>query len=83
MLLNRSVEDFFRMAAGVQQRCPLSLVPLVPDIFPEKNNAECFDASDAIEGRSLCNLQFADDIDLSRGSEEEYITEWLEKTAVG
>ena len=39
--------------------------------IPGKHNAEGFDALTSIEGRLLCNLQFADDIDLPRCSEEE------------
>ena len=44
-----------------------------------------FSRSASIRGRPLCNLRFADDIDLPGGSEEELqqLTEELKKTASG
>ena len=46
--------------------------------------AEGFDTSTSIGERLLCNLQFADGIDLMGGSKElQQLTERLEKTAAG
>ena len=47
--------------------------------------AEGFETSASIEERPICNLRFADDINLLGGSEEELqqLAERLEKTAAG
>ena len=53
--------------------------------IPGKDNADDFDTSTSVEGRPLCYLQFADDINLLGGSEEELqnLIERLDKTAAG
>ena len=70
--LNSCIGDFFKMSIGVRQGCILS--PTLFNIFLEKIMQETLDdhqTSISIGGRPLCNLRFADDIDLLAGSNEE------------
>ena len=70
--LNGSIGDFFKMSIGVRQGCILS--PVLFNIFLEKIMQETLDdhhTSISIGGRPLCNLRFADDIDLLAGSNKE------------
>ena len=70
--LNGSIGDFFKMSIGVRQGCILS--PVLFNIFLEKIMQETLDdhhTSISIGGRPLCNLRFADDIDLLAGSNTE------------
>ena len=65
VLMNNKIGDFFRTAAGVRQGCLLS--PTLFNVFLEHIMIVAFDGfqpSIAIHGRPICNLRFADDIDL-------------------
>ncbi|KAL8578621.1 hypothetical protein ACOMHN_007079 [Nucella lapillus] len=72
VLLNNQIGEFFRSTVGVHQGCPLS--PVLFDIYLENIMTEAlsgFQPSISINGRSVCNLRFADDIDLTAGTEKE------------
>lgn len=72
VLLNNQLGEFFRMTIGVRQGCLLS--PVLFNIFLEKIMQETLHdhhTSISIGGRPLCNLRFADDIDLMAGSNSE------------
>ena len=72
VLLNNQQGEFFRTTVGVRQGCLLS--PVLFNIYLEKIMQETLSnhlTSISIGGRPICNLRFADDIDLMAGSNEE------------
>lgn len=72
VLLNNRIGEFFRTSVGVRQGCLLS--PLLFNIFLERIMQETMDdhpTTISIGGRPLCNLRFADDIDLMAGNNTE------------
>ena len=72
ILLNDQLGEFFKTTVGVRQGCLLS--PVLFNMFLERIIQETLQdhhTSISIGGRSLCNLWFADDIDLMGGSSEE------------
>ena len=72
VLLNNVVGEEFRTTVGVRQGCLLS--PVVFNIFLERIMQEALHdhhTSISIGGHKVCNLRFADDIDLMAGSNEE------------
>ena len=65
VLLNNQLGEFFRTSVGVRQGCLLS--PVLFNIFLERIMQETladYHTSISIGGRPICNLRFADDIDL-------------------
>ena len=67
-----AIGRFFKTTVGVRQGCPLS--PVLFNIFLERimqMSLENFQAGVSIGGREICNLRFADDIDLIADGEEE------------
>ena len=84
VLLNCQVGNFFRTSVGVRQGCLLS--PVLFNLFLEKIIQEALEdhhTSISIGGRPICNLRFADDIDLMGGSNKELqnLTERLATSA--
>ena len=72
VLLNDQLGEFFKTTVAVRQGCLLS--PVLFNMFLERIIQETLQdhhTSISIGGRSLCNLRFADDIDLMGGSNEE------------
>lgn len=72
VLLNNQCGEFFKTTVGVCQGCLLS--PVLFNVYLENIMQETLDGfhpSISINGRPLCNLRFADDIDLVGGSEAE------------
>ena len=72
VLLNSQLEVFFKITVGVRQRRLLSSIPF--NLFLEKTMQETLHdhhTSIFIGGRSICNLRFADDIDVMGGSNGE------------
>ena len=72
VLLGSQVGDYFKTPVGVRQGCLLS--PVLFNLFLENIMRETLDdfaPSVTIGGRPLCNLRFADDIDLIAGSNQE------------
>ena len=72
VLINNEVGEFFRTTVGVRQGCILS--PVLFNIFLERIMQDTLSehsTSISVGGRSVCNLRFADDIDLMAGSNEE------------
>ncbi|KAL8577432.1 hypothetical protein ACOMHN_048067 [Nucella lapillus] len=72
VLLNNQIGKFFRTTMGVRQGCLLS--PVLFNIYLENIMTEAlsgFQPSISINGRPVCNLRFADDIDLKTGTEKE------------
>ena len=72
VLLGSQVGDYFKTPVGVRQGCLLS--PVLFNLFLENIMRETlheFTPSISIGGRPLCNLRFADDIDLIAGSNQE------------
>ena len=70
VLFNSSIEDWFRTTAGVRQGCLLS--PTLFNIFLERimtDALEDHEGTVSIEGRTITNLRFADDIDGLAGDE--------------
>ena len=70
--LNGCLGDFFKMSIGVRQGCIIS--PTLFNISLEKIMQEILNDHQtyiSIGGRPLCNLRFADDIDLLAGSNKE------------
>ena len=64
VLFNSSKGDWFRTTVGVRQGCLLS--PTFFNIFLEKIMTEALEDHEgtvSIEGRTITNLRFADDID--------------------
>jgi len=69
---NNTLSERFRTTVGVRQGCLLS--PCLFNIFLEQimmDALEGFEGTVSIGGRKICNLRFADDIDLLAGSREE------------
>ena len=65
VLLGSQVGDYFNTTVGVRQGCLLS--PVLFNLFLENIMRETLDGftpSVSVRGRPLCNLKFADDIDL-------------------
>ena len=84
VLLDGSVGQVFNTTVGVRQGCILS--PTLFNIFLEQIMQETLhnhSSSVSIGGYPLCNLRFADDIDLMAGSEQELqnLTDRLTGTA--
>ena len=72
VLLNNQLGEFFRTTVGVRQGCILS--PALFNLFLENIMQETLMdhvTTVSIGGRPLCNLRFADDIDLMGGSNAE------------
>ena len=68
VIVNDARGDFFRTSVGVQQGCNLS--PTLFNIFLEKIMQETINkhtSTIAVEGYNICNLRFADVIDLMTG----------------
>ncbi|KAI8487879.1 hypothetical protein Bbelb_343270 [Branchiostoma belcheri] len=72
VLLNNQNGKFFRTTVGVRQGCLLS--PVLFNLYLEKimqDTLQDYYTSISIGGRRICNLRFADDIDLLGGSNAE------------
>ena len=72
VLLGSQVGEYFKTTVGVRQGCLLS--PVLFNLFLENIMRETlhdFTPTVSIGGRPLCNLRFADDIDLIAGSNSE------------
>ena len=72
VLFNGSMEDWFQSTVWVRQECLLS--PTLFNIFLEMTMTDAledYEGTVSIEGRTITNLRFADDIDgLEREKEE-------------
>ena len=84
VLFNSSIGDWVRATVGVRQGCLLS--PTLFNIFLETiitDALEDHEGTVSIEGRTIFNLRFADDIDGAAGEEEELakLVECLDKAA--
>ena len=69
VLLNKQLGELFQTTVGVRQGCLLSTVLF--SLFQEEITHETlqdYHTSISIGGRPLCNLQFADNIDIMGGS---------------
>ena len=72
ILLNSQLRELFKTTGGVRQGCLLSTILF--NLFLEKIMQETLHnhhTSISISGRPICNLPFADDIDLMGGSYDE------------
>ncbi len=72
VLLNNQIGYSFPTTVGVRQGCLLS--PILFNLFLEQIMLETLQdhqTSISINGRAICNLRFADDIDLLAGSNQE------------
>ena len=72
VLLDNQIGESFLTTVGVRQGCLLS--PVLFNIFLEQILTESLHghhSSISINGRPICNLRFADDIDLMAGTEQE------------
>ncbi len=72
VLLNNQLGEFFQTTVGVRQGCLLS--PVLFNLFLERIMQEALQdhhTSISIGGRPICNLRFADDIDLMGGNIKE------------
>ena len=70
--MNSQLEHFFQTTVGVRQGCLLS--PVLFNLFSEETMQETFhdhQTSIYTGERPICNLRFADDIDLADGSNGE------------
>ena len=84
VLLNNQQDELFKTTVGVRQGCLLS--PVLFNIFLERIMTRALSnhhTSISIGGRPLCNLRFADDIDLMAGSNNELqdLTDRLSQSA--
>lgn len=82
--INNTTGELFKTSVGVRQGCLLS--PVLFNVFLENIMDEAleeFQTSISIGGRPICNLRFADDIDLMGKSEAELqdLTTRLEEVA--
>ena len=69
VIMNNQLGDYFRTTIGVRQGCLLS--PVLFNIFLERiihMTLHDYVPSISIGGRPICNLRFANDIDLMEGS---------------
>ena len=69
MIVNNTRGDFFRASVRVRQGC--LLLPTLFNIFLEKimqDTLNKYTSTIASGGYGICNLRFADDIDLMAGS---------------
>ena len=72
VLLNNQLGEFFQTTVGVRQGCLLS--PVLFNLYLERimlDTLQDHHTSISIGGRPICNLRFADDIDLMGGSNTE------------
>jgi len=72
VLLNNIIGQPFRTTVGVRQGCLLS--PVLFNLFLERIMTDTLNdhhTTISIGGRKVCNLRFADDIDLMAGSNQE------------
>ena len=72
VLLNSQVEEFFKTTVGIRQGCLLS--PILFNLFQEKILQESphdHHASISVCGSPICNLRFAEYIELMEGSSGE------------
>ena len=72
VFLGNQVGEYFKTPVGVRQGCLLS--PVLFNLFLEnimRETLQNFTPSVSIGGRPLCNLRFADDIDLIAGNNQE------------
>ena len=72
VLFNGSIGDLYRITVRVRQGCLLS--PTHFNIFLERimvDALEDHEGTVSIEGRTITDLRFADDIDASAGEKEE------------
>ncbi|CAH1250101.1 Hypp8767 [Branchiostoma lanceolatum] len=72
VFLNNRVGEFFRTTVGVHQGCLIS--PVLFNLYLEKiiqDTLQDHHTSISIGGRRICNLRFADDIDLLAGTNTE------------
>ena len=86
VLLDGQIGEKFKTSVGVRQGCLLS--PVLFNLFLETIMLEAledYQPSVSIGGRDICNLRFADDIDLMGDSEESLqdLTGRLERAASG
>lgn len=84
VLVGSAISDWFATTVGVRQGCLLS--PCLFNLFLEyimSDALEGFDGSVRIGGVQICNLRFADDIDLIAASVEELVnlTERVDSSA--
>ena len=84
VLLSGELGEYFLTTVGVRQGCILS--PVLFNIFLEnimQDALKNYESKVSIGGRQLCNLRFADDIDLIGRTEKELqeLTTRLEKSA--
>ena len=67
--MNSQLGEFFKTTVGVRQECLLS--PILFNLFVERIMQETLNdhhTSVSIDGRSICNQRFADDIDIMGGT---------------
>ena len=70
--MNSQLGEFFKTTVGVRQGCLLSTILF--NLFLEKTIQETLrdhHTSTSIGGKPICNLRFAEDIDLTGGSNGE------------
>ena len=74
VIVNDTRGDLLRISVEVRQGC--LLLSTLFSIFLEKNMQDIlnYTSTRAVEGSHICNLRFADDIDLMAGSIDSRIT---------
>ena len=82
---NGSTGEWFKTTVGVWQECFLS--PTLFNIFLERIMSDALEVHDgkvSIDGRTITNLRFADDIDALAEEEQELeaLVESLDKTCI-
>ena len=86
VLLNSQLGELFETTVDVRQGCLLS--PILFNLFPEKIMQEILHDHHtfiSIGGRSICNLRFADDIDLmgdSNGELQDFTNRLVDRATV-